>query len=234
MIKLYPFEKLGQANHGWLHARYHFSFSNYYNPGRMGFGPLRVINDDQIKAAQGFPPHSHSNMEIITYVREGEVLHRDSLGNSGSTKAGDIQVMSAGTGIQHSEFSSPTTDTKLFQIWIEPNEDDVKPRWEIKSFPKDYSDNLSLLVSGRKADKDKGALFIHQDAAIYAGRLKAGKETRLTVSNEAYIVSSTGRFEVNGKTLNERDGAEATDEKILTIKAIDDSELLVIDVGTTN
>lgn len=231
MIKINKFSKLGEANHGWLHARYHFSFSSYYNPDRMGFGTLRVINDDEIKANQGFPPHGHSNMEIITYVREGEVLHKDSIGNSGSTKAGDVQVMSAGTGIQHSEFSSKTTDTRLFQIWIESNQANVKPRWDAKTFPKDFaSEALPLLVSGLKRDEGKGALFIYADAAIYGGRVKQGTEINMDISGDAYILSSKGSFAVNGSTLNNRDGAEVAGENNLKIRAESDSEIIIIEL----
>lgn len=229
MIKIYPFKQLGEADHGWLHARYHFSFSSYYNEKRMGFGALRVINDDQIKAGKGFPPHSHQDMEIITYVRQGAVMHKDSLGNSGATSAGDVQVMSAGTGIQHSEFSHESEDTMLYQIWIEPNRKGVAPRWDTKTFPKDFSTSLQLLVSGREEDKE--ALFIYACASIYGGRLKKGAEIAHQVSDKAYILASTGSFEVNGQKLNERDGAEAVDEKTLNIKAIDDCEILVIDIG---
>jgi len=229
MIKTYPFKALGNANHGWLNAHYHFSFSSYHNPARMGFGNLRVINDDEIKAGQGFPPHSHHDMEIITYVRDGAIMHKDSLGNDGITNAGDVQVMSAGTGIQHSEFSHKTADTMLYQIWILPNKEGVKPRWETKGFPKEFSDKLSLLVSGR--EQDKSALFIYADAAIYGGRLKKGVTTELAVGDKAYILASKGSVEVNGTVLNTRDGAEVVNEKSLNIKAIDDSEVLVIDVG---
>ena len=231
-IKLYPFKNLGKANHGWLDTNYHFSFSSYYNPARMGFGALRVINDDLIRAGSGFPPHAHSDMEIITYVRSGEVMHQDSLGNNGSTMAGDVQVMSAGTGIKHSEFASKSDDTLLFQIWIEPNVLGVKPCWATKTFPKEFvKDELQLLVSGRERDKGKDALPIYQDAAIYGGKIKAGGEINIKVSDMAYIVSSTGRFTANGTEINERDGAEVTDESELKIKALEDSELLVIDVG---
>ncbi len=231
MIKTYPFKNLGTANYGWLNAHYHFSFSSYHNPERMGFGNLRVINDDEIKAAQGFPPHGHRDMEIITYVRKGAVMHKDSLGNDGVTNAGDVQVMSAGTGIQHSEYSHKSEDTMLYQIWIMPNKEGVKPRWEARTFPKDFSDKLTLLVSGRAEDKDKSALFIYADAAIYGGRLKKGTKTELAFGDKAYVLASKGSVEINGTSLNERDGAEVEGEKLLAIKAVDDCEVLVIDVG---
>ena len=145
----------------WLDARHHFSFSNYQNPKRQQFGVLRVINDDVIKAGTGFDTHPHQNMEIITYVREGAITHRDSNGNVGRTEAGDVQVMSAGTGVSHSEFNRESEDTNIFQIWIDPNQLDVKPRWDSYTFPKQpTADALMLLVSG---DGD-APLSIHQDA----------------------------------------------------------------------
>jgi hypothetical protein len=231
MIRVYPFAKLGEFQNDWLHARYHFSFSNYYNEDRMGFGNLRVINDDTVKAASGFPTHGHRDMEIITYVRTGEIRHRDSLGNEGATKGGDVQVMSAGTGIMHSEFSSPSEDTLLYQIWIIPNKKAVEPRWEAKEFPKDAKNELSLLVSGRKSDEGKGALFIHQDAAIYGGRIEAGKTVNLKIGKQAYILVSKGEITVNGTRLGERDGAEVENENELQISANGGlAEVLVIDI----
>ena len=168
MIEHIPFEQLGKANHGWLNANHHFSFANYYNPKRMGFGSLRVINDDTIAPNTGFAPHPHDNMEIITYVRSGSVSHKDSVGNSGVTKQGQVQVMSAGTGIVHEEHNRSSKDLTLYQIWIQPNERDVTPRWGTKDFPTHSDTKLPLLVSGFPNDND--ALFIHQRARIYGGK----------------------------------------------------------------
>jgi redox-sensitive bicupin YhaK (pirin superfamily) len=137
MIKIYPYDSLGHADHGWLNARHHFSFASYQNPDRMKFGLLRVINDDIIAANSGFATHPHQNMEIITYVRSGAITHKDSKGNEGRTGAGDIQVMSAGSGIEHSEYNLENEETNLYQIWIIPNKLGVKPRWDAKEFPKD-------------------------------------------------------------------------------------------------
>ena len=163
MITHFPYANLGHANHGWLDARHHFSFASYQDPQRQQFGVLRVINDDVIKAGAGFDTHSHRNMEIITYVREGAITHRDSNGNVGRTVAGDVQVMSAGTGVFHSEFNLESEDTNIFQIWIEPNQLEVEPRWDSYKFPKEpTADSLMLLVSG---DGD-APLSIHQDAFI--------------------------------------------------------------------
>ena len=148
MIDIRPFATLGHADHGWLDARHHFSFANYHDPDRMGWGSIRVWNDDTIAAQSGFPPHPHRDMEIITYVRTGAITHRDSLGNEGRTEAGDVQVMSAGTGVAHSEFNLEDEETRLFQIWIIPDEAGGAPRWDAKQFPKgERSGKLEVLAS---------------------------------------------------------------------------------------
>jgi redox-sensitive bicupin YhaK (pirin superfamily) len=232
MIRVYPYETLGHADHGWLDARHHFSFARYWNPERTGFGTLRVVNDDRVSAGRGFGAHPHQNMEIITYVREGAISHKDSLGNEGRTEAGDVQVMSAGTGVFHSEYNLETEDTRLYQIWIEPSRENVQPRWEARQFPKApvTEGPLPVLVSGRKEDETKHALFIYQDAAIYGGRLKAGTRILHPVKHQAYLLASTGEFTVNGVTMKQGDGAEVTDAQSLEITALTDAEVLVIDV----
>ena len=232
MIKVFPYEKLGHANHGWLDARHHFSFARYWNAERMEFGALRVVNDDKVSPGAGFGTHPHDNMEIITYVRQGAITHKDNMGNVGRTGAGDVQVMSAGTGVFHSEYNLEDKDTRLYQIWIEPNQQGVKPRWEAREFPKMIVEtgSLPVLASGRAEDEKSGALFIHQDAAIYGGRLKAGTEISQTVKGSAYILASVGSFSANGVSLKQGDGAEAIGEKTLTLKAETDAEILVIDV----
>jgi len=231
MITVYPYASLGHANHGWLDARHHFSFSSYYNPSRVGFGSLLVINDDTVAAGRGFAPHPHDNMEIITYVREGAITHEDNMGNKGRTGAGDVQVMSAGTGVVHSEKNLESGATRLYQIWIEPSIRDVSPRWEAQQFPKQpVTGALPVLVSGQAPHKDSGALMIHQDAAIYGGNLKQGTTITQTVTHQAYVLASVGEFTVNGQTLKQGDGAEISGEKTLTITALTDAEILVIDV----
>ena len=231
MITVYPYETLGHADHGWLDARHHFSFARYWNPKRTEFGTLRVINDDKEESGKGFGAHPHDNMEIITYVRQGAITHKDSMGNTGRTGAGDVQVMSAGTGVFHSEYNLEQEDTRLYQIWIEPNKEGVTPRWEAKAFPKaQVEDALSVLVSGRTEHEGTGALFIHQDAAIYGGRLKAGKSVTQAIKHQAYVLASEGSFTVNGTLLKKGDGAEVVGEKTLTITAASDAEILVIDV----
>jgi quercetin 2,3-dioxygenase len=231
MITVYPYETLGHANHGWLDARHHFSFARYHNPQRTGFGALRVINDDRVQAGKGFSTHPHNNMEIITYVRSGAITHRDSMNNEGRTNAGDVQVMSAGTGVFHSEYNLESEDTTLYQIWIEPNKRDVQPSWEAREFPKAIvEDALCVLASGRPEHAKTDAIYIHQDAAIYGGRLKAGMTITQPVKHGAYILASQGEFSVNGTALTKGDGAEMVGEKELIIKATSDAEILVIDV----
>jgi len=153
MIESVPFESLGRMDIDWLKARYHFSFANYFDPKRLGFGPLRVVNDDTILPHSGFDPHGHRDMEIITYVRKGAISHADSFGNEGRIEAGDVQVMSAGTGILHAEYNREPAPTQIFQIWIEPAEHGLPPRWETRQFPRaDRSGELVALASGRPGD----------------------------------------------------------------------------------
>jgi redox-sensitive bicupin YhaK (pirin superfamily) len=228
MITLYPYEELGHANHGWLDARYHFSFASYHDPARRGFGVLRVINDDVVAAGNGFDTHPHRDMEIITYVRKGAITHRDSQGNQGRTSAGNVQVMSAGTGIFHSEYNLESEDTNLYQIWIEPARQGVKPRWDMRAFPQEpVRDALSLLVSGQE---EEGALTIHQDARIHAGRLLAGTRITHPITHQAYVLASQGELEVDGVRMKKGDGAEVTNVSQLVITALTDAEVLVIDV----
>jgi redox-sensitive bicupin YhaK (pirin superfamily) len=232
MITIYPYEKLGAADHGWLNAHHHFSFAGYRDRTRMGFGALRVINDDIVSAGHGFPAHPHDNMEIITYVREGAITHKDSMGNQGRTEAGDVQVMSAGSGVVHAEHNLESGDTRLYQIWIEPRLENIEPRWEQREFPKTPVTNgaLPLLVSGRAEDKNKGALLINQDTAIYGGRLKSGSLVTQPIKHQAYVLASEGEITLDGVRMKKGDGAEVTDLKAVTIAAKSDAEILVIDV----
>jgi redox-sensitive bicupin YhaK (pirin superfamily) len=231
MITYYPYANLGHANHGWLNARHHFSFASYQDPQRQQFGVLRVINDDVIKAGAGFDTHPHRNMEIITYVREGAITHRDSKGNVGRTVSGDVQVMSAGTGVFHSEFNLESEDTNIFQIWIEPNQLEVKPRWDSYKFPKKpTADSLMLLVSG---DGD-APLSIHQDAFIYAGHLIEGTELTHPIRHQAYVLVSEGSLEIEGRLLNKGDGLEVTELSSIDLKAMSNTRVLVIDVPQNN
>lgn len=230
MITVYPFESLGHADHGWLDARHHFSFALYHNPKRTGFGTLLVINDDRVAPGRGFATHPHDNMEIITYVREGAITHKDSMGNTGRTEAGDVQVMSAGTGVFHSEYNAESADTRLYQIWIRPNRRGVEPRWETRQFPKTpVQGELHLLVSGQLEHEGRGALFIHQDAAIFGGALKAGAVVRQPVKHQAYVLVSQGEIMLGDTRMRKGDGAEATGLNELVITAGTDAEVLVID-----
>ena len=232
MIELKPFAKLGGADHGWLKAKHHFSFASYYDPRNVGHGALRVWNDDEIAPNTGFPAHPHRDMEIITYVREGAITHQDSLGNKGRTEAGDVQVMSAGTGIRHSEYNLEPTKTKIFQIWIQPTTKGGQPTWGSKPFPKENrSGKLVTIASGFAGDKD--ALPIRAEARVLATTLKAGESAQYTADKlrNLYLVPATGSVEVNGVRVNSRDGAAIRDESKLTIRAIEDSELVLVDAA---
>jgi redox-sensitive bicupin YhaK (pirin superfamily) len=232
MIELKPFAKLGGADHGWLKAKHHFSFANYHDAANMGHGALRVWNDDEIAPNTGFPAHPHANMEIITYVREGAITHQDSLGNKGRTEAGDVQVMSAGSGIRHSEYNLEPTKTKIFQIWIVPTTQGGQPTWGAKPFPKaDRSGKLVTIASGVAGDKD--ALPIRADARVLATTLKAGESAEYSpqAARHLYLVPAIGAVEVNGVRVNARDGAAITEETTLKITALEDSELVLVDAA---
>jgi quercetin 2,3-dioxygenase len=230
MIEHRPFNKLGGADHGWLKAKHHFSFADYGDPARMGWGSLRVWNDDEIAPNMGFPPHAHANMEIITYVREGAVTHKDSLGNEGRTEAGDVQVMSAGAGIRHAEYNLEQGPTRIFQIWINPTSKGGSPVWGSQPFPKaDRSGRFVTLASG--FDDDKDALPIRARARVLGAMLKAGEtvEYSLGEGRHGYLVPASGAVEVNGLTINARDGAAIKDVGVVRITAIEDSEVVIVD-----
>ena len=232
MVERRPFNALGAADHGWLKAKHHFSFANYRDPNRISHGSLRVWNDDEIAPRSGFPPHPHANMEIITYVREGAITHEDSLGNTGRTEAGDVQVMSAGAGVRHAEYNREDVPTKIFQIWIEPREHDGAPSWGAKPFPKsDRSGKLVTLASGFADDTD--ALPIRTDARVLGASLKAGETATydLGSNRHAYLVPARGCVEVNGVVLEARDGAAITNEAGVSITALTDSELVFVDAA---
>ncbi|PZT96816.1 MAG: hypothetical protein DI624_12065 [Brevundimonas sp.] len=237
MIERRPFESLGGANHGWLNAKHHFSFANYYDPKRMSWGALRVWNDDEIAAGTGFPPHPHADMEIITYVRDGAISHEDSLGNKGRTVAGDVQVMSAGAGIRHAEYNAEPELTRIFQIWIEPTERGGAPTWGSKPFPKgERAGQFVVLASGFQGDTSEsggGALPIRTDARIVAASLNAGDSADypLGASRRAYLVPAKGEVEVNGVRLNARDGAAIAQEDVVTVKALSDAEIVLVDAA---
>lgn len=232
MIELRPFDSLGAANHGWLDAHHHFSFGGYHDPARTNWGRLRVWNDDTIAAQTGFPPHAHNDMEIITYVRKGAITHRDSLGNTGRTEAGDVQVMSAGTGIQHSEYNLEDEDTTLFQIWIMPDRRGEKPDWGARPFPKgDRSGRFVTLASGIVGDED--ALPINAEARVLGATLKAGETLTYdtAAARHSYLVPATGRIQVGNVEARARDGVAITGLDTFTVTALEDAELVLVDAA---
>ena len=232
MIDLRPFDSLGSANHGWLDARHHFSFADYHDPARMRWGALRVWNDDTIAPRSGFPPHPHRDMEIITYVREGAITHEDSLGNRGRTAAGDVQVMSAGTGIRHAEYNREDAPTRLFQIWILPTRTGEQPSWGTRPFPRGArAGRFVTLASGIAGDID--ALPIRADARVVAATLKAGDSARypLHADRRAYLVPAAGTVLIGAVRVNTGDGAAIRDEDGRTVTAIEDSEVVLVDVA---
>jgi hypothetical protein len=231
MIEHRAFAGLGGADHGWLKAKHHFSFANYYDPKRMGWGSLRVWNDDEIAAHAGFPPHPHSDMEIITYVRDGAITHKDSLGNVGRTEAGDVQVMSAGSGVRHSEYNEESDTTRIFQIWIEPTTHGGTPSWGAKPFPKgERSGRFVTLASGIPGDD---ALPIRADARVMGATIKAGERVSLTIdpTRHVYLVLATGAVEVGGVLVKARDGAAITDMADIEIVGIEDAEVVLVDAA---
>ena len=232
MIEVRPFATLGGANHGWLDAKHHFSFANYYDPSRESWGNLRVWNDDTIAPQSGFPPHPHRDMEIITYVREGAITHQDNLGNLGRTEAGDVQVMSAGTGISHAEYNKEDITTRIFQIWIQPTRSGEKPSWGARPFPKgERSGRFVTLASGFADDDD--ALPIRTDARVVGASLKAGETAvyPLGKARRGYLVPATGAIDVDGHRANARDGVAIRDVDTITIIAVEDSEIVLVDAA---
>lgn len=236
IIELRPFDTLGAADHGWLDARHHFSFASYHDPSRVHWGSLRVWNDDKIQAGTGFPTHGHEDMEIITYVRSGAITHKDSMGNEGRTEAGDVQVMSAGSGVRHSEFNKEGEDTTLFQIWIIPDERGGEPSWGAAKFPKDdRSGQFVALASGAANDDD--ALPIRSNARVLGATVKAGQSVTYDTSAERhlYLVPATGKVRIengaDGVHANARDGVAVTQTGSVTITAIEDSELVLVDAA---
>lgn len=230
MIEKRDFTSLGHADHGWLNARHHFSFANYYDPKRMGWGAIRVWNDDEIAANSGFPPHPHKDMEIITYVRSGAITHQDSMGNKGRTAAGDVQVMSAGTGVRHAEYNLEPETTRIFQIWIEPRQKGGAPSWGAKPFPKgERSGKFVTLASG--FDEDGDALRIRAEARVLGATLKAGESVEHSVGDgrHAYLVAATGAITIDGVAFQARDGAALSGGQTVTITATEDAEIVLVD-----
>jgi redox-sensitive bicupin YhaK (pirin superfamily) len=230
MIERRPFNELGAADHGWLKAKHHFSFAGYGSPDRMGWGNLRVWNDDEIAAGSGFPQHPHADMEIITYVRDGAISHQDSLGNRGRTTAGDVQVMSAGSGIRHAEYNAESETTRIFQIWIIPDARGGTPSWGTRPFPKgERSGRFIALASGHEGDGD--ALPIRADARVLGATLKAGERSEYVLGpgRHAYLVPAVGSVDVNGTRIDARDGAAIRDVATISVTALADTEIVLVD-----
>ncbi len=231
MIELRKFADLGGANHGWLTTKHHFSFAGYHDPERMHWGALRVWNDDVIAPQTGFPPHPHRDMEIITYVTAGAITHKDSLGNVGRTEAGDVQVMSAGTGITHAEYNMEEEETRLFQLWILPDRTGHAPSWGAKPFPRgERAGRWVVLASGREESDDAEALPINANARVLGATVKAGESLDYPLGGRSgYLVPATGRVEIDGQVANARDGLAIAEVETVTIKALEDSELVLVD-----
>jgi quercetin 2,3-dioxygenase len=232
MINIRRSNERGHANHGWLDTHFSFSFADYYDPNFMGFRNLRVINEDFIEPAQGFPKHGHRDMEIITYMISGELSHRDSMGNGETIRPNEVQRMTAGTGVLHSEYSSPTDRTHLLQIWILPEKRNLQPGYEQKEFkPEEKQGRLKLIASRGGTD---GSVHINQDVRVYASVLNEGAEVSvdLDIGRHAWIQLITGSLDVNGITLEAGDGAALSEETTLKIRSLaEKSEFLLFDLN---
>jgi len=232
MIELRPFSSLGGANHGWLDAKHHFSFASYHDDARTNWGQLRVWNDDTIAPKSGFPAHPHRDMEIITYVRSGAITHKDNLGNVGRTEAGDVQVMSAGTGVTHSEYNLEDGVTQIFQIWIIPDQRGGEPGWGARPFPKDdRAGQFVTLASGMAGDD--GALPIRTNARVLGATVKAGETLRYETTGDRhlYLVPATGKIRIGEIEAQARDGLAITGLADIEIVALEDSELVLVDAN---
>jgi redox-sensitive bicupin YhaK (pirin superfamily) len=232
MISHRRWESLDKADHGWLRARYHFQPNPEANPAHGPLGPLITWNDDEIAVKGGFPLHGHRDLEIVTYVRQGVLGHRDTLGSEGTIHAGDIQVMSAGTGIRHAEFNDGDVPLRIYQIWLLPREKGGQPQWGTRTFPKsDRSGRFAVLASGYAEDKE--ALPIRADARVLGATLKAGERVRqhLNPASQAYLVVASGCIEVEGEPMGSLDGAAITNVATIDVVALEDSELVMVEAS---
>lgn len=232
MINIRRSKERGGGDYGWLRTQHTFSFNTYYDPAWMGFRSLRVINEDWVAPAGGFPTHPHRDMEIITYVLEGALAHKDSLGTGSIIRPGDGQRMSAGSGIRHSEMNpSQTEAVKLLQIWILPEREGIEPSYEQKSFPTDEKKGKLRLIAS--LDGKQGSVTIHQDAKLYVSLLAPGEQVahELSKGRSAWLQVAKGAVELNGHALNQGDGAAISDEQKLTIKGTEDAEVLLFDLA---
>lgn len=230
MIDIRKFEVLGSANHGWLDAKHHFSFGDYHDPDRMGWGLIRVWNDDRIAPGTGFAPHSHRDMEIITYVREGAITHEDSLGNVGRTEAGDVQVMGAGDGVTHSEYNRESVETTLFQIWVHPRTRGGAPHWGMRKFPK--ADRAGTWVALASGFGDEGALAINADARVFGATVAAGGQSAVEIAegNRAYLVIAHGAALIDDVPVGTGDGA-ALRPGHYNLQSVDGAEIVLVETS---
>ena len=231
MITLRKADQRGHANHGWLDSFHSFSFADYHDPQHMGFGPLRVINEDRITPGAGFGTHGHKDMEIISYVLQGELAHKDSMGTGSVIRPGDVQRMSAGNGVRHSEFNhSQDKGAHFLQIWIQPNVTGIEPSYEEKHFPQEDKDGKLRLVAS--ADGRSGSLTIHQDACLYAGLFDGAQAVDLALApgRLAYVQAVRGSITINGQVLNTGDAAKLTNEVSVSISGGQQAEVLVFDL----
>jgi redox-sensitive bicupin YhaK (pirin superfamily) len=232
MLTIRKSEERGHADHGWLKSHHSFSFADYFDPAHMGWGNLRVINDDLIAPGGGFGTHGHRDMEIVTYVTTGALAHKDSMGNGTTIPPGDVQRMSAGSGVRHSEFNiAPDQATHLFQIWIEPRDKGITPGYEQKSFSDaEKRGRLRLIAS---PDGAAGSVTVHADASLYAGLFDGGEAATLPLNpaRKAYVHVARGTLAVNGRTLRQGDAALLADESSLTLSDGNDAEVLVFDLA---
>lgn len=232
MLSIRKANERGHADHGWLNTYHTFSFASYYDPTHMGFRSLRVINEDRVKPGMGFPTHPHQDMEIISYVLEGALEHKDSMGNSSIIRPGEVQRMSAGTGITHSEFNhSGSEEVHFLQIWIVPNQEGVTPGYEQKVFAEQEERGVFRLVAS--ADGREGSVTIHQDANLYAAILDAGEELvyRIPAGRHVWLQVARGKVCVNGVALDQSDGAAMSGEDQVVVTGQNRSELLLFDLA---
>lgn len=229
MITIRKSEDRGHADHGWLSTQYTFSFSEYYDPNFLGFRTLRVINEDVVEPTKGFDTHPHDNMEILTYILEGSLEHKDTMGTHSQIRKGEFQLMTAGTGIKHSEFNpSKKEPVHLLQIWITPDKIGLPPGYQQTSFV-DHKQGLKLVVS---PEGKEGSLKIHQDARIYLGRFQTNQKTevKLSADRHVWVQMIRGQIALNGASLNEGDGASISNEKLISVQANKESEFLLFDL----
>ncbi len=232
MLAIRPANERGLANHGWLNSRHTFSFGHYYDPEYMGFGPLRVINEDQVKPAQGFGTHGHSDMEIISYVLDGALEHKDSLGTGSIIKPGDVQRMTAGTGVRHSEYNASSTDSVHFlQIWIIPEKNGLKPSYEQKAFSDEEKQGKLRLVGSR--DGRDGSVTIHQDVNLFSALLSEGDDIEHTLGEgrKGWVQVARGSLRLDGNELTAGDGVALQGEHTLKLEGTGDAEVLLFDMG---